>query len=193
MAFGGANSARSGGNMRIRGSVKAILVATAAVPAILWQTFALADDTGGLETVVVTAERRAEPIYDVPATITAISGEQLQNLGFTDMKSIIQMVPNTVLADDPENFETYINIRGIRQADINAEPNFGLYRNGFFAGGERANLGAYLQNRVDERWVRRICYRRLWTLRPQRVARGGQHSHHRQFCSSGDWMVDQSE
>jgi iron complex outermembrane receptor protein len=150
MAFGGANSARSGGNMRIRGSVKAILVATAAVPAILWQTFALADDTGGLETVVVTAERRAEPIYDVPATITAISGEQLQNLGFTDMKSIIQMVPNTVLADDPENFETYINIRGIRQADINAEPNFGLYRNGFFAGGERANLGAYIDiDRVE--------------------------------------------
>ena len=98
----------------------------------------------GMETVVVTAERRAEPLFDVPATITAISGEKLQNLGITDMKSIVEMVPNAVLPDDPENFETYINIRGVHQADINAEPNFGLYRNGIFAGGERANLGAQI-------------------------------------------------
>ena len=92
----------------------------------------------------MTAERRAEPLFNVPATITAISGDQLQNLGITSMKSIVEMVPNAVLPDDPENFETYINIRGVHQADINAEPNFGLYRNGIFAGGERANLGAQI-------------------------------------------------
>jgi iron complex outermembrane receptor protein len=92
--------------------------------------------------VVVTAERRSEPLLQVPATITAISGETMKNQGMFDMKSILELVPNAVLPDDPENFETYINIRGIHQADINAEPNFGLYRNGIFTGGERANLGA---------------------------------------------------
>ena len=117
-----------------------------AVGSLILQTGAAAAATspGGIETVVVTAERRAETVFEVPATITAITGEQLQHQGTIDMKSIMQMVPNAVLPDDPENFETYINIRGIHQADINAEPNFGLYRNGMYAGGERANLGAQI-------------------------------------------------
>lgn len=125
-------------------ALKTFLFASAATALIASAGSALADETAGVETVVVTAERRAEPIFDVPATVTAISGDDLNNLGITDMKSVVAMVPNAVLPDDPENFETYINIRGVHQADINAEPNFGLYRNGMFAGGERANIGAQI-------------------------------------------------
>ncbi len=122
----------------------AALMATAGCGAIAWAAPAVAEDApqATVTEVVVTAERRSEPLFQVPATITAISGETLRDQGMFDMKSILELVPNAVLPDDPENFETYINIRGIHQADINAEPNFGLYRNGIFAGGERANLGA---------------------------------------------------
>jgi iron complex outermembrane recepter protein len=129
----------SEGQMNTAWRTRFVLLTGAAVAALSGATAAYADS---IETVVVTAERRSEAVFDVPATVTAISGEKLQNLGVTDMKSIIAMVPNAVLPDDSENFETFINIRGVRQADINAEPNFGLYRNGIFAGGERGNLGA---------------------------------------------------
>lgn len=135
--------------------LSSVLMASAACSALLLaQPAAAADATtdaaAPVEGLVVTAERREETQIEVPATVTAISGVALRDQGITTMKSIIELVPNAVLPDDPENFETYINIRGIHQADINAEPNFGLYRNGIFVGGERANLGAQVDvDRVE--------------------------------------------
>ncbi|HEY1709560.1 MAG TPA: TonB-dependent receptor [Rhizomicrobium sp.] len=123
--------------------LRTFLLATVTLPTLLTARAAIAENAG-VETVVVTAERRSELIYNVPATITAISGDQIKNLGYTDMKSVIALVPNAVLPDDSENFETFINIRGVHQADINAEPNFGLYRNGIFNGGVRGNLGSQI-------------------------------------------------
>jgi iron complex outermembrane receptor protein len=134
--------------MHLARPFKLLLMVGAAIPALMCVTAAYAD--GDVEEVTVTAERRTETLFQVPATVTAISGQDLQNLGITDMKSIIAMVPNAVLPDDSENFETYINIRGVHQADINAEPNFGLYRNGIFNGGQRGNLGSQVDlSRVE--------------------------------------------
>lgn len=93
-------------------------------------------------TIVVTARRRDETLLETPTTLSAVEGRTLNNLRVNAIQSVIALTPNTVIQRDPENFNTYINIRGIRQADINAEPNFGLYRNGIFYGGQRSNLGA---------------------------------------------------
>ncbi|MDE2463837.1 MAG: TonB-dependent receptor [Alphaproteobacteria bacterium] len=114
------------------------LLITAALPLF---AFARAQAATPIEEVVVTAERRPDTLFSVPASVSAVTGDQLKNLGITNMKSVVQMIPNVVLPNDPENFETYINIRGIRQVDINAEPNFGFFRNGIYDGGERTNLG----------------------------------------------------
>ncbi|HEX3919740.1 MAG TPA: TonB-dependent receptor [Caulobacteraceae bacterium] len=143
--------------MRRLPTLSSLLFASVAASALLAAQPALADTADATDAtasqvgeLVVTAERRTETVLEVPATVTAISGQALRDQGITNIKQIIEMVPNAVLPDDPENFETYINIRGIHQADINAEPNFGLYRNGIFAGGERANLGAQVDiDRVE--------------------------------------------
>jgi iron complex outermembrane receptor protein len=103
-----------------------------------------------LDSVVVTARRRLETLFDVPAAVTAISGDSLRAKGITNVQDIVALVPNAVIPDDPQNFNTYINIRGIRQADPQAEPNFGLYRNGIYDGGHRTNLGAMVDiDRVE--------------------------------------------
>lgn len=94
------------------------------------------------EEVVVTARRRSETLFQAPATVTAISGETLRNAGITTAKDIIALVPNAVIQDDSESYNTFINIRGMRIVDVQAEPNFGLFRNGLYAGGHRSNLGA---------------------------------------------------
>lgn len=96
------------------------------------------------EVVMVTARRRQETLFDVPAAVTAISGDGLRLKGITSAQDIVALVPNAVIPDDPQGFNTYINIRGIRQADAQAEPNFGLYRNGIYNGGHRTNLGALI-------------------------------------------------
>lgn len=94
------------------------------------------------ESIVVTARRRSETLFETPATVSAVSGDTLRDLGITDITAAIQLIPNAVVPQNPQGFNTYVNIRGIRQADPQAEPNFGMYRNGIYAGGQRTNLGA---------------------------------------------------
>ncbi len=101
-----------------------------------------AEDSGGVEEIVVTARRRSETLFDVPASVSAVSGEALRDAGISDMKDVVALIPNAVIPTNPDNSNTYVNIRGIRQADLYAEPNFGLYRNGIFYGGSRSNLGS---------------------------------------------------
>jgi iron complex outermembrane recepter protein len=50
------------------------------------------DDSTTLETVIVTAEKRAEPLQDVPMSVTALSGgelDRLQDRSFADYASLV--------------------------------------------------------------------------------------------------------
>ncbi|MFN3945141.1 MAG: TonB-dependent receptor [Allosphingosinicella sp.] len=53
-----------------------------------------APDTGPRADIIVTAQRRAERIQDVPISITAFSSEQLEARGITEALELIQFVPN---------------------------------------------------------------------------------------------------
>ena len=47
-----------------------------------------------LDEIVVTAQKRAENLQDVPVSVTAFSGEALKDLGFEDSTSLASQVPN---------------------------------------------------------------------------------------------------
>ena len=47
-----------------------------------------------LEEIVVTATKRAESIQDVPVSVSAISQEQIEALGITDMEDLSLYIPN---------------------------------------------------------------------------------------------------
>ncbi|WP_447751139.1 TonB-dependent receptor domain-containing protein [Sphingopyxis fribergensis] len=137
--------------MRVMFGKKTILLTGLAAGAILSAPAAAQESRGSDkapasasahdDTIVVTARRRDETLFETPSTVTAVSGQTLRDSGVSDIQSIIALTPNAVIQNDPSNFNTYINIRGIRQADVQAEPNFGLYRNGIYNGGQRSNLG----------------------------------------------------
>ena len=63
-----------------------------------WALPALADelkDTGaGLEEITVTAQRRTESLQVVPISISAITGDSLDNLGIKRFSEYASMVPN---------------------------------------------------------------------------------------------------
>jgi iron complex outermembrane receptor protein len=129
------------------------LIAAAAPPALA----DAADTTGtaessvtNVEGVVVTANKRSETLFNVAAPVTAISGETISQFDITDFKTLIGLVPNAELPKSPDNYELYINIRGIQETDNFATPNFGIYRNGIYAGGERPNAGSLIDiDRVE--------------------------------------------
>ncbi|MEM9690633.1 MAG: TonB-dependent receptor [Pseudomonadota bacterium] len=93
---------------------------------------ALAQDQAelALEEITVTARRREESLQDVPVAITAISGEQLTNIGATDLTEIQAFSPNLVIYPG-RNQSTTITafVRGIGQADPlwGVDPGVGIY------------------------------------------------------------------
>ncbi|MCJ8159817.1 TonB-dependent receptor, partial [Sphingomonas sp. LaA6.9] len=54
------------------------------------------ESTGGIEDIVVTAQRRSESVQDVPIAISAFSADQLRNQGVSNTLELGRFVPNLV-------------------------------------------------------------------------------------------------
>lgn len=52
-----------------------------------------ADDGSGIEDIIVTARRREETLQSAPITVTAFSGDQLEEKGITDFSRLAQATP----------------------------------------------------------------------------------------------------
>ena len=89
---------------------------------------AQAEQNAWLEEVVVTAQKRAESMQDVPIAMNAVTGDQLDALGIQDTDDVIKMFPNLSLqASHPMN--TGVTIRGVGTANwhITAAQSVGQY------------------------------------------------------------------
>ncbi|OYZ33888.1 MAG: hypothetical protein B7Y31_11765, partial [Novosphingobium sp. 16-62-11] len=52
-----------------------------------------AEETGGITEIVVTAQKVAENVQDVPIAITAITADRLESSGVTSLEGLTQLVP----------------------------------------------------------------------------------------------------
>ena len=92
-------------------------------------SFAVAE----LEEIVVTARKKAEGLQDTPISITALSGERLEDMGLTKITRLQDVTPNLVFQNTPtfsgvgNNAAVYI--RGIGQRDFipTIDPGVGIY------------------------------------------------------------------
>ena len=55
---------------------------------------------GGLEEVIVTAQRRNESIQDVPITIQAIGADSIAKLGIATFEDVVKMLPNVTFGNN---------------------------------------------------------------------------------------------
>src|ERR1700676_1012984 len=69
-------------------------------------------DSGRLEEIVVTAEKREERLSDVPISITALSGAQLEQRGITSPADLAKVVPGLTFALSNEGGPVY-TLRGV--------------------------------------------------------------------------------
>jgi len=86
----------------------------------------------GLEEVVVTARRREENIQDVPVSVTAVSGDQLQQRGIQTAMDLGKLAPSLVVTQSPRGSNTpYFVIRGQRLIDttLTIDPVTVIYTN----------------------------------------------------------------
>jgi len=68
-------------------------------------------NAGALETIVVTAQKREESLKDVPMSVTALGGEELQELQARDFADYAALVPGLSLASG-QTGQTRLTLRG---------------------------------------------------------------------------------
>ncbi len=99
-------------------------------------TVATAQDAEGVteerkfDTIVVTAQRREQNLQDVPLSVTAVSGDMLENLGVSDLTEVSKLSPNVTLeVSRGTNTTLTAFIRGVGQQDPVAgfESGVGIY------------------------------------------------------------------
>jgi iron complex outermembrane recepter protein len=75
--------------------------------------------TGVLEEIVVTAQKREQNLQDVGISITAFGGEQLQELNLNNTNELVYLTPGLTLGNPGgEGNITSLSLRGIGQGDF---------------------------------------------------------------------------
>ena len=93
----------------------------------------------GLEEIVVTATRREQNLQEVPISIVAITGENLEMRGIDNLEEVSQGVPNVVITGGGGGTGgTNFRMRGI--------PNVGTYIDGIW---QVSNNGLLLREFVE--------------------------------------------
>ncbi len=82
-------------------------------------------DTGQLEQIVVTAEKRETTVETTPISLTAVSGTDILNRGITDLASLMQSVPGVSIRTSGPGM-TEFEMRGIASNGGNS-PTVGFY------------------------------------------------------------------
>ena len=83
-------------------------------------TTAVVGDSGALNEIVVTANRRSQNLQDVGISIAAFTGDQLKALSVTTAADVAKITPNVevVRSYASPGFNTQITIRGVGQPDF---------------------------------------------------------------------------
>jgi len=95
-----------------------------------------AADDGVFEEIVVTARHREENIQSVPISMSAVSGDFIEQARINTLQGLEHSVANLVFGETGSSGETHIGIRGIGDfsRNIGFDTRVGVYIDGVFAG-----------------------------------------------------------
>ena len=122
-------------NRLLSGTALAAVIALTSVQVQAQETAQSGESDAGIGEIVVTAQKRAENIQDVPIAISAVSSKFLESRGITSIYALESIAPNVKIERAPSNkTAAQIAIRGsvtINPA-ITWEPAVGLYLDGVY-------------------------------------------------------------
>jgi iron complex outermembrane receptor protein len=87
-----------------------------------------------VETLIVTATKRAQDLQDVPMSVSAFSGSNLERQGIVNFTDVAKQMPSVQLVASNNNRNTTILVRGIGSSGTNPgiEPSVGIFLDGVF-------------------------------------------------------------
>src|SRR5580704_17695503 len=112
---------------RLTPSLIALVGAVLAAPVAAQTTVAAAKpaDDSGLAEIVVTADKRSSTIQDTPISMSALSGEQLQQEGISGITGVVQSVPGLSMRTSGPG-QTELEMRGLSSSG-GSSPTVGFY------------------------------------------------------------------
>jgi iron complex outermembrane recepter protein len=88
---------------------------------------------GGIEEIVVTAQKRTENLQDVPLSVAAFSGETLAKAGIDSVVDLPRLVPNLMLNRGNQVSNLRMSIRGVGAPGNSAmDPSVGTFVDGIY-------------------------------------------------------------
>lgn len=101
-------------------------------------------ETLALEEVIVTARKREEGLMDTPVSVVAVSGDNLDTMGITNMEQLSEQVPGLQLGRAAQTSNVFI--RGIGSGTNRGfEQSVGMYLDGVY----QPRSGTFTQSFVD--------------------------------------------
>lgn len=96
---------------------------------------------GGLEEIIVTAQKRSESLQDTPISMAAFDENTMEALGVIEAGDISDYTPNLHMGRKGNKDQYGFNIRGVSMGgtDLLVEPTVGLYADGVYMA---RNVGA---------------------------------------------------
>jgi iron complex outermembrane recepter protein len=125
-------------------------VLTAAVAAFLAIDISAA--SAQIETVVVTARKRAENVQNVPVAVTALTGEKLDQYNITTINQVAAQTPQLIIQRGSSGSGADISLRGIGSSseNIGIEQSVAVNVDGVYLGQGRAiNEGFFDMKQVE--------------------------------------------
>ena len=116
------------------GAIASILI----IPAALLSAPSAEAQAAALEEIVVTARKREESIQDVPLSITAFTGEELERGGYVDLEDISfqtagMQFNNELAGTRPGRLFSNIRFRGVEGSEYSTLQTASLFVDGVFA------------------------------------------------------------
>jgi iron complex outermembrane receptor protein len=116
-----------------RSQLRAVLLSSAAIGSIAAPTMARAQEApkppaeGESEVVVVTAQRRAEPLQAVPLSVSALTGVQIKNANVTSVERLEQLIPGVRMGRSGSDVRPAMRGTYTENVSATGDPRFGIY------------------------------------------------------------------
>src|SRR5210317_2251592 len=86
-----------------------------------------------LEEVVVTAQKRVQNLQDVPISVSAMSGQKIEDVGITNLEELTLFIPNVNISQGQAQPNLFI--RGVGSGtNAGFEQSVGMYIDGVYSG-----------------------------------------------------------
>jgi iron complex outermembrane recepter protein len=115
-------------------AVSLIALATFAQPAWAQEISSAETESGGIEEIVVTAQKRATNLQDTPVAITAFGGETLEERGIDDVANLQSYVPNLNVGAEQDGVKISLRGIGLQGTTSISDSGVAFYVDNFYVG-----------------------------------------------------------